>query len=907
MGETQTKGKQKGLSEDSIYPNKRKLYINKQCGLGRKLEKTGEFAESYFRNNYYDAFWLTQEILERTQKAKENWKLNWHDDKDIMEQEKLYNIIIFCGGRGTGKTSVMHSVIEALRCKSEEFKEFIIQYEQKEKKSGQRNPDGLDVSQLLDEYQFACLDGIDASLLEEKEDILDVILSKMLQRLQKKMDGYDKNHLWGMEAGDSYSRGDIYRKFEEICHNRRRFSGWMDNRYDVGESSAEQLNSLAGSMGIRRNLQELVRMYLQALGMRGDKESQYLVIGIDDLDMHGNAYGMLEQLHRYLMIPQVIIYIAVSDREIQSVCEKHFAKMYDRPAELAMSYLEKVLPYSQRIYLPSTYNGDFFNIIVDELNPEKTEYSIKEYLLREIARKTHVFYSSQGPEAHFYEIGNLRTLYNMHYLLKSMKEIEKEDLRSEREALAAKDGSYREILDINIDKLRNDVIGRMAMEKLSDEGQQIFRKYYQEDFSSNAEYLVGQIAEILKEEEFAQNYQTLGYSYGELIHALYCLGKRKQEFKPLIQCLLALATIELTQNYIYAFHVKDKSSQMKWEEYISGTVCGGFGNRLLPKVKEKEEVKEDGKAVSYVKDCIIYVSIPLPGREGKELQSNGLSEDDKYNICVSLLEDEGYKFVESFELFMMFLSKKEEIGAEKYNISMEKTHQGFAICLKDWECTFDIFGFAVYSMEGEAYFERVDEMIFQMMKSYCCADSVLKPEKEKILLDKIKEKSLRKKYESWDKDHSGMALPIYSLDIMYNILKKAKKELERKLPKAIAPGDFLQAIVELYKSLEKLLELEDDFYNRVGKSEKEGKEEPQKEGTPEGDEDDSADGNAAVEKDDQDKIAQTNGEEGGKERDYSDFLKAYAECPFIQPFIKDGLPEMFRALFNYMILELIKE
>ncbi len=880
MGETKAEGKQKGLSEDSIYPNKRKLYINKQCGLGRKLEKIGEFAESYFRNNYYDAFWLTQEILERNQKVKEKWTSNWQDDKDIMEQEKLYNIIIFCGGRGTGKTSVMHSVIEALRCEPREYREFISQYEQKEKKSGQRNPDRLDASQLLDKYQFACLDGIDASLLEEKEDILDVILSKMLQRLQEKMDGYGKNHLWGMEAGDSYSKGDIYRKFEEICHNRRRFSGRMDNLYDVGESSAEQLNSLAGSLGIRRNLQELVLMYLQALGMRGDKESQYLVIGIDDLDMHGNAYGMLEQLHRYLMIPQVIIYIAVSDREIQSVCEKHFAKMYDRPAELAMSYLEKVLPYSQRIYLPSTYFGDFFNIIADESDTEETEFTIKEYLLREIARKTHVFYDSQGLEEHFYEIGNLRTLYNMHYLLKSMKEIEKEDLRSEREALADKDGSYREILDINIDKLRNDVIGRMATEKLSDEGQQIFRKYYREDFSSNAEYLVGQIAEILKEEEFAQNYQVLGYSYGELIHALYCLGKRKQEFKPLIQCVLALATIELTQNYIYAFHVEDKGSQDKWKEYISGTVCGGFGNRLLPKVKGKKECK----AISYVKDCIIYVSIPLPETEGRELQGDGPTEDDKYKMCVSLIEDEGYKFVESFELFMMFLSKKDEIGAEKYNISLKEHNQKFAIYLGGWECTFDILGFAVHSMKWEAYFERVDEMIFQMLKSYCCAGSMLESGKEKILKDKIKEKSLRTKYESWDKSHRGMALPVYSLDIMYNILKKAKKELERKLPKAIAPNDFLQAITELYKFLGTCLEKEDDFYNRVGKSEKEDKKEVQKEGTPVGDKDDNADGNTAVEK-----------------RDYSEFLKAYAECPFIQPFIKDELPDMFQALFNHMI------
>lgn len=854
---------------------KRKLRINDECGLGRKLEKVEEFNESYFRDNYYDAFVLTRKILERNEKME---KIRKDDFDGRMSQERLYNIITFCGERGTGKTSVMDSVVRALQSESKKYKIFIREYEKGDEKGRKRNAEISDLKLMLDENEFICLDGIDASLLEGKENILDVILSKMLQMLQRNTKGRDKNYLWGMEAGGSYSRGDIYRKFEEICQSRRKLLWRMDNPYEAGESSAEQLSNLAGSLDIREKLQELVPIYLQALATDNRKERQYLVINIDDLDIHNNAYQMLEQLHRYLMIPQVIIYIAVSEREIRAVCKKHFEGTYDSPAELAMSYLEKVLPYSRRIFLPATFSGDFFNIAAGE-NPELDDFLVKDYLLTEIAKRTHVFFDGKGLETHFYEIGNLRTLFNFYYLLEGMEKIEDEDLLSKKAVIFSK---YQEILNSNFDKLKNDVIGRMATEKLNDDAQfRIFKEYYKEDFSSNGEYLVEQIIKIIGKQDFTEGYQVCGYCYGGVLDALYNLSKERQEFKPLIQCVLAMATIELTQNYIYTFYTSEISTKIKWREYISGSVCGNWGNRILPAVKG-----QNGKntPIAYVKNRIVNIKIDAAiGEQGKYNQENVSQVNLTFDTYLEWIDES--KLVESFELFMAFITKKSGLDKEIDGISMEcpeePKEKGLKIGFKlsDWECTFDVLGAVVNIIDYEGtdgvdyrgYFKKIRKMLLDMSRDYFSGKGEdLSAEQQEKLEKKMEERSLEKAYGEWDEAYGRIPLPLYSMDIMYNILKRVKRKMKKELPEVIGINDFLPTVKQFYKAIGEELRAEDEFYSK-------GKE--------------------------------------GERKSYTNFYGGFCYYPFIAPFMEkmddsgrkaksikaqqsDTLPELFVKLFN---------
>ncbi len=816
-------------TEGKYNKYKRKLRINKESVLGRRLELAGDFDESFFRDNYYSAFALTMKIVEDNETTKKQWKTVKENYPREEREERLYNIITFCGERGTGKTSVMDSVVKMLQCssKSNEYQKFIKNYEIASRQDQQGGSTARNLGEMMNSCEFICLDVIDASLLEEKEDILDVVLAKMLDKLQHSMKSSTGHCFLEMEHSDSYIKGDIYRKIEDICQRKRRLFWRMAHPYEPGESSTEELSNLAGSLAISEKLQKLIPVYLQALGnSHADRERQYLVISIDDLDMHRNAYQMLEYLHRYLMIPQVIIYVAVSEKEIRSACQRYFKRIYDNPAELAISYLEKVLPHSRRIYLPTTFTGDFFNVVLSN-NSETDMMPVKSYLLKTIAQKTHVFYDGKGLETHFYESGNLRTLLNLYLVFEEMSQIENDNDTSFSWEEFFQDEGNRERLDNNFNKLKNDVIGRMAAEKLDvNEQRKIFQRYSKEDFSTNGEYLMEQIGKFFQEKDDSSAVNV--YSYGELLYVLYKIGKKKQEFKPLIQCVLALSTIELTQNYMYAFYLGDTYSRKKWNEYIAGSICGTLGNKILPSVKV-ECVNKDNlnhrENIAYVKDCIINTTInTMIDGQADTQKEIGCSNSEKYDICKRLIEEN--ELVESFELFMMFITKSSGMGMEKCGISLnnlqnnEDEKRKITFRFSNWECTFDFLGFVVNSMNSIEHLEEVRDILLQTLKGYCLAggEERFDKDKEEELIGAIKRHSMAEGYEKWNKTYKGMALPIYSLDITYNVLKRAKNIMEEVFPRTIEKSDFLSIVRRCYQVFGLILDEEDDFYNK-GKTE----------------------------------------------------------------------------------------
>ena len=814
-------GEEKDTTKRDNY--QRVLRIDKNVGLERKSESVEGFNQSFFRDNYYNAFLMTKKILMRNESM--NNEKGW-----CTEQKKLYNIITFCGGRGSGKTSVMDSVVKVLQNGADKaYEDFIREYEtgrnEGEKESSPKR--------LLEDYEFVCMDPIDASLLEEQEDILDVVLSKMLERVMEVP--FNISRRCQQKRGECYGKEEICRLLEHICRKRWQFQQRKDRRYGTGEASVEMLENLAGSLKIRSDLQDLIDRYLGILCQKG-KDSSYLVISIDDLDLHGNAYEMLEQLHRYLMIPRVLIYLSVSEREIRSVCRKRFEKIYESPGELAMSYLEKVLPYSRRIYLPATFSGDFFNVVAGKNEEERSDnvlnlygYPVKRFLLREIARRTWVFYDGSGLDTHFYEIENLRTLINTYYLLESMKEYDPQKVLKDRVEIFK---SYNNMFVRDQEKLRNDVVGRMADEKLDGEEQRrIFRQYYKEDFSSNGEYLLREVVRHMEGEAY-------DYNYGELLGTLYMLGEKQQEFTPLIQCILALATIELTQNYMYAFFMEDRNSSAKWKGYISGSVIGNWGNQIFPKVKDKGYKSFE---IAYMKELKgIFTAADVSGIKcGSEIQ-------EKKKICRQLIEQKG--FIETVMLLCAFLTGKAKVTLRISESQNEKQ----LIQLSVSECTFDILGFVIHSMDCEAFAATVKKIFLEMLDEYIYEGK----EEEKNNLEQefgnlIENNSFMEEYRSWNKQYKGMALPIYSLDIMYNMLKQVKKKMEQEYPQGINKKDFLKVLQTFYRHIGDYLIEEDLFYGERIVTDKEIKE----------------------------------------ERQYTDFYGGFLENPFVKYFVREKKEE----------------
>lgn len=121
-------------------------------------------------------------------------------------------------------------------------------------------------------------------------------------------------------------------------------------------------------MDLKKKLAELVEEYLNIVG---DNQQRYmensvkriLFIVIDDIDLNlDQDFDILENIHRYMMIPNVVVLVAADFPQLLNLCRKHFINIYDpkvnltkveldENADLAKDYLDKLLPIPKRIYI----------------------------------------------------------------------------------------------------------------------------------------------------------------------------------------------------------------------------------------------------------------------------------------------------------------------------------------------------------------------------------------------------------------------------------------------------------------------------------------------------------------------------------------------------------------------------
>lgn len=325
------------------------LELNQQNKVN--YESFDEFAGSHFYYVYRDAATMTRKILEENKK--------YYDEtvtgNDARNQEQIYNILSFVGERGSGKTSSMLSYAEFLRdygrignSISKEMEEFKL----------------LDGNKL-----FTVVDSIEASILADNEEVFEIILARMLAKFME----LDKSELF--QQGDyEFKRRELYAQFEKL-YGRIKFLRTKGN--DMTQDSdtpLQKLKELSATYNVKKEFTKLVRDYVELIRYKDfyrkgfEKKDCYIVIPIDDIDMNiKHCYEMLEQIHRFLLIPNVIILLSYESKFIGQVCEMHYlsefkdmerkqsykGRLDDVTEPLVRDYLEKMLPNEKRIYMPS--------------------------------------------------------------------------------------------------------------------------------------------------------------------------------------------------------------------------------------------------------------------------------------------------------------------------------------------------------------------------------------------------------------------------------------------------------------------------------------------------------------------------------------------------------------------------
>ena len=351
-----------------------------------KYESYEEFHNSVLKNAYIKAYKLTHEIVESMEKMSSDFKEN--NGTKLRNKSQIYNIIFFTGDRGTGKTSAMLSYMEFLkdyyrRYKGKNMRDFVFE----------QGP-----------YMFTGLDYIDASSLNDKEDILGSVLSKMLNKW-KSEEERSRDGFGIVRKGDyDYKKRQIRILFNEVYDRLKDLRSSADIMEEDNDMFIETLERLSLSWNVKQSFQKLVEAYLDIMVYPGSENeigrgNHFLVISIDDLDMNiTNGFMLLEQIRKYLMVPHVIVLLSANYEQLEKICYNHYTKEFkyiekrdgvqsyiDR---LSREYLEKIVPVQRQISLTSGSKWEYFSkekICIKFTETKKCESQEREQKEEELA------------------------------------------------------------------------------------------------------------------------------------------------------------------------------------------------------------------------------------------------------------------------------------------------------------------------------------------------------------------------------------------------------------------------------------------------------------------------------------------------------------------------------------------
>ena len=518
------------MKESSSSSKNQPVYIRLTDSNRIKYERLTDFAESVFTDVYAKAFHMLGSLL------KENHELNG----DMGDRDQIYNVIAFLGERGMGKTSAMLSFAATLE---RDFggKEGNSQgREELEKLVG-----AWDCEFLKSRLYFSTLSYVDATMLEEKEGIFDVVLAKMWDKFEQSP--CDNRTVRKFEGLKNEVR-DLFLKVRECYLVQRKIS--KDILADEKEiSTLDTLHKLSGSINLREEFKKLVDRYLKFMAavQNCDTDQYYLVIAIDDIDMGiKNAHELLEQIRRFLMIPKVIVLVTADWRRLVRICscyeENTYGKDNERKEEkeqFVNNYLGKVLPHNKRIYMPDFREPDgelkqSFEIELD-FSKEKIYHNEKDSIAYIYSRYLKMYLYMHEQERHILQNNSLRSLVNYFSDF-----IEMVNANQKRENTV-----FRKQL---LQWMKNDLRYRIAEKIKQEELKQFWEYLFSVDVRRVGEVICHYLSEELEDNEdpYSELYNGFctenSYGYGAVIYGCILLQKNGFSYTEFCEALILFVT-----------------------------------------------------------------------------------------------------------------------------------------------------------------------------------------------------------------------------------------------------------------------------------------------------------------------------------------------------------------------------
>lgn len=601
------------------------------------LDLTKPQEESLFRPEYANAVKAIERILEQNRGNRHSLgfgascpyaDITRRTGSDWDNYTEYHTAIPFIGDRGTGKTSVMCTIHRWLSS---------------EEKNNAKNAEVM-LSEKFSDVHFIAFDFIDASVLKQTEDVLEVILARMLDYLS--------------EIPGNHDFSSLYRKIDELDKSLKRVY-WNNGsgQTDAGLLALQRTVDVQKSARIFRQLVQDFTAKVSEICFRG--EPCYLVIAVDDVDLYqGNAsvggdgqFILLDQIYSYLRGPKMIVLMTYNEHILKRVCNRHFQKIYygnnipcdPTPTErqeverLTSQYLSRLFPQNQRIYLPNfkaldSGNHSSLRIRIQEDNAIISEISSKDYILQQIAKKTGVYFDAAGTKKHFLEPRNLREWGELIQIVNAMEDIP---------TSAAEEKDAASIQAANRQYLLSYFYNQFTQMNLGTEDAGLLLNWAALPLHRQQRDIVDLIrrhrVEITKNESESFGYlpgsdhDRWKYSYGELLHNLYFATRIPKKYstdekffsKELVHGILGTHSVIMTEI------MNQPDNQGATSELIGSSIAGRWANEMLPKLATLES--EASTAYKYVP--VGSLSLPIQDFFDWEIPADVQEAVEKLNLC----------------------------------------------------------------------------------------------------------------------------------------------------------------------------------------------------------------------------------------------------------------------------------
>lgn len=437
-----------------------------------KIER--EFRKDDFFSGVFDrACRLLMRIINEEKEYEEENQANGYR---IKYQGMSKNIILFTSERGQGKTSAMQSFAELLRYPEND----------------------MEKASILEKNQYIVLDAVDPSSLDQKENLIRVLISRLFFILGNTAQNNKKTD-WGSDYEERSKREKLLMLFRNCYDNLEVLREGKNKEYL--QDDLEHLAQLGNSARMKENLHELVKLFIDYMtAQKGRKEKPcYLVVQIDDVDLFsGNVFQLCEDVQHYLSVPNVIIMMAADYTQLYNCIYERYLKQYqelkDSRSEVdvyrlcreqAVKYLEKVFPEGYRIELPTINQLSlvdyarlkiFYGKRVDYRPAGKRE-RINDYLLQQLYERTGIVLLSTQESVHPLIPCTMRSLVGFLEFLDSLSVVDFETACGAIYSSVVSDSTKSEIrkLKTNLQRLKQYFIDYWCTENLSGKESEIIR------------------------------------------------------------------------------------------------------------------------------------------------------------------------------------------------------------------------------------------------------------------------------------------------------------------------------------------------------------------------------------------------------------------------------------------------